>query len=199
MTELQSSLMRVLLPGTELREMPERNDSSPFPLCLNRNTSANVQKQNSFPLHLTKACQELERDFPLLSAIWVRSVGPWEAASGSFSSLAESWMLEGSIDGAGGVMGLWEDVTDRERLTELWPGSTRHWSSAALAECRGNDLTGAEPGSHLKHPGWWIRHGELRHPCSSLCNKAEELPLTSQPLKSQQTAKTFPWCRGLGG
>lgn len=51
-------------------------------------------------------------------------------------------------------MGLWEDMTDRERLTELWLGSARHWSSAAPAEHSGNDFTGAEPGQiSLKIPG----------------------------------------------
>lgn len=43
-------------------------------------------------------------------------------------------------------MGLWEDMTDRERLTELRLGSARHWSSAAPAERTGNDFTRAEPG-----------------------------------------------------
>lgn len=54
-------------------------------------------------------------------------------------------------------MGLWEDVTDRETLAELLPGSARHLSSGppiASAERGGNDLTGAEPGQiSLKTPG----------------------------------------------
>lgn len=55
-------------------------------------------------------------------------------------------------------MELWEDMTDRERLTELRLGSARHWSSAAPAERTGNDFTRAEPGQiSLETPGVMYR------------------------------------------
>lgn len=115
--------------------------ASPFPLCFNNNTSANVQEQNSFPLHLTKASQELERDFAVCNTS--KKWGPVRLPRGSISSWAEMGTRneqEGSMDGAGGAVRLREDGrTDRERLAE------QLWSSAASVERSGDDLTRAEP------------------------------------------------------
>lgn len=171
--------------------------ASPFPLCFNNNTSANVQEQNSFPLHLTKASQELERDFAVCNTS--KKWGPVRLPRGSISSSAETGTSneqEGSMDGAGGAVRLREDgQTDRERLAE------QLWSSAAAAERSGDDLSRAEPGQiSLKTPRGDASDtgscGIPAHP--SLCNTAEELPLTPEPLKSRRAAEPFPRNEGSG-
>ena len=105
-------------------------------------------------------------------------------------------------------MGLREDVTDREGLTEPRLRSAQRWQGSGSAGSTGRVAAGriqpgAEPGQKLLITPWVIywTWGVVASVLTSqqlfklmlpgLCNAVEELLLMPKPLKSQQKAKIF--------